>query len=94
MLIRLAKGFCRTSISLLYPGSRKERFAVRLTQGAYILADVNDGDPELILIASSSEVILALGAHEKLISEGIRSRVVSMPSSRYWRGSLALNRTG
>ncbi len=51
-----------------------------VAQGAYILADVNDGDPELILIASGSEVILALGAHEKLISEGIRSRVVSMPS--------------
>ncbi|MGD0258833.1 MAG: transketolase C-terminal domain-containing protein, partial [Verrucomicrobiota bacterium] len=35
---------------------------------------------EVILIASGSEVILAIQAHEKLLTEGIRSRVVSMPS--------------
>lgn len=52
-----------------------------VAQGAYVLADAAGGDdPELILIASGSEVILALGAHEKLTGEGIRSRVVSMPS--------------
>ncbi len=38
------------------------------------------GNPELILIASGSEVILAVEAHEQLVAEGIRSRVVSMPS--------------
>src|SRR4029077_18360646 len=44
------------------------------------LADAPGGDPEVILIASGSEVGLAVEAHEKLIAEGIRSRVVSMPS--------------
>ena len=37
------------------------------------------GKPEIILIASGSEVMLAVQAHEKLLSEDIRSRVVSMP---------------
>jgi transketolase len=48
--------------------------------GAYVLADAPGGKPELILIASGSELILAVEAHEKLTAEGIRSRVVSMPS--------------
>jgi len=51
-----------------------------LGHGAYVLADAPGGDPEVILIASGSEVSLAVAAHEKLASEGIRSRVVSMPS--------------
>ena len=51
-----------------------------MARGAYILADAPGGDPEVILIASGSEVSLAVDAHEKLIAEGIRSRVVSMPS--------------
>jgi transketolase len=51
-----------------------------VAQGAYVLADAPGNDPEVILIASGSEVILAVEAHEQLIAEGIRSRVVSMPS--------------
>jgi transketolase len=54
--------------------------AAGLARGAYVLADSPDGDPEIILIATGSEVILAVEAHEKLLAEGIRSRVVSMPS--------------
>jgi transketolase len=50
-----------------------------LARGAYVLADAR-GNPEVILIASGSEVSLAVEAHEKLVAEGIRSRVVSMPS--------------
>jgi transketolase len=50
-----------------------------LRRGGYVLADAEGGDPEVILIATGSEVALALGAHEQLISEGVRSRVVSMP---------------
>jgi transketolase len=46
---------------------------------AHTCADVH-GSPEAILIATGSEVILALNAHENLLAEGIRSRVVSMPS--------------
>ena len=51
-----------------------------VAKGAYVLADPPGGNPEVILIASGSELSLAAEAHEKLISEGIRSRVVSMPS--------------
>jgi transketolase len=45
-----------------------------------VLADTPRAKPEVILIASGSEVILAVQAHESLVAEGIRSRVVSMPS--------------
>ncbi len=48
-------------------------------QGGYVLADCDGGEPELILIATGSEVQLAIAAHEQLSGEGIRSRVVSMP---------------
>jgi len=51
-----------------------------LVRGAYVLADTPDSNPELILIASGSEVSLAAESHEKLLAQGIRSRVVSMPS--------------
>jgi transketolase len=51
-----------------------------VAHGAYVLAEAPEGDPEVILISSGSEVGLAVDAHEKLIAEGIRSRVVSMPS--------------
>lgn len=51
-----------------------------VARGAYVLGDASGGNPEVILIASGSEVSLAVEAHEKLIAEGIRSRVVSMPS--------------
>ena len=53
--------------------------AAGLHRGAYVLADAEGGDPEVILIATGSEVALALSAHEELLGEGIRSRVVSMP---------------
>jgi transketolase len=51
-----------------------------LAKGAYVLADAPGADPEVILIATGSEVSLAVDAHEKLLADGIRSRVVSMPS--------------
>ena len=51
-----------------------------LAQGAYILSDPRDGAPELILIATGSEVSLALKAGELLKEKGIKARVVSMPS--------------
>jgi transketolase len=44
------------------------------------MADAPDGSPEIILIASGSEVALVVQAHETLAAQGIRSRVVSMPS--------------
>jgi transketolase len=51
-----------------------------LKRGAYVLGDPPAGNPEVILIASGSEVSLAVEAHEQLLAGGIRSRVVSMPS--------------
>jgi len=51
-----------------------------LRKGAYIIADCAPHLPQLIIIATGSEVSLALEAYEKLTSEGIRVRVVSMPS--------------
>jgi transketolase len=54
--------------------------AAGVARGAYVLADAKDGAPEIILIATGSEVSLAIDAYEKLKSDGIRCRVVSMPS--------------
>lgn len=54
--------------------------ATGLSHGAYILADAPGADPEAIIIGSGSEVSLAIHAHETLLAEGIRSRVVSIPS--------------
>jgi len=51
-----------------------------LRKGAYVLSDVKDGKPALILIASGSEVGLIVAAAERLQSEGIAVRCVSMPS--------------
>jgi len=51
-----------------------------LAKGAYVLADAADGHPQVILIASGSEVALCLTAWERLKSEGLSARVVSMPS--------------
>jgi transketolase len=51
-----------------------------VARGAYVLGDSPGGNPEVLLIASGSEVSLAVQAHERLLAEGIRSRVVSMPS--------------
>ena len=48
--------------------------------GAYVMANAPGGPPEIILIASGSEVALVVEAHERLASQGVRSRVVSMPS--------------
>ena len=50
-----------------------------LRRGGYVLADPDGGGPEVILIATGSEVALALAAHEELIGDGVRSRVVSLP---------------
>jgi transketolase len=51
-----------------------------LAKGAYVLADAPGGAPEVILMATGSEVSLCVGAHEQLLGEGVKSRVVSMPS--------------
>lgn len=54
--------------------------AENLAVGAYVLSDSSDKKPEIILIATGSEVQLALAAQERLAGDGILVRVVSMPS--------------
>jgi transketolase len=51
-----------------------------VAHGAYVLADPPSGKPEVILISSGSEVSICINTYEELLAEGIRSRVVSMPS--------------
>jgi transketolase len=51
-----------------------------VAKGAYVLADADGGKPEAILIGTGSEVSLCLAAYEKLTAQGIKARVVSMPS--------------
>jgi transketolase len=51
-----------------------------VARGAYVLADAPGANPEVMLIASGSELSLCVDAHEELLAEGIRSRLVSMPS--------------
>jgi transketolase len=53
--------------------------ADNLVKGAYVLVE-NSSTPDLILIGTGSEVPLALGAYDQLIKEGVKVRVVSMPS--------------
>ena len=54
--------------------------AAGVARGAYVLLDADQGQPDVLLIASGSEVALCLAAHEQLQSEGIQARVISMPS--------------
>ena len=51
-----------------------------VARGAYVLADAPGGKPDVILIGTGSEVSLCVDAYEKLTQEGIKARVVSMPS--------------
>jgi len=64
------------------PHLDRERYgaASGLRQGAYVLSEAEGGVPEVILIASGSEVSLALEGQELLRTQGIQARVVSMPS--------------
>jgi transketolase len=63
------------------PTLDREKYASAdgLAKGGYVLADC-DGTPEVILIATGSELSLVVEAHEKLIADGVKSRVVSLPS--------------
>jgi transketolase len=54
--------------------------AAGVAKGAYVLADAADGKPDVILLATGSEVSLCISAHEQLTAAGIKTRVVSMPS--------------
>lgn len=51
-----------------------------VAKGAYVLADATGGKPDVLLIATGTELALAVTAYEQLTTEGIKARVVSMPS--------------
>ena len=51
-----------------------------VAKGAYILADAPGGKPDVILMGTGSEVSICVDAYEKLTAEGVKARVVSMPS--------------
>jgi transketolase len=54
--------------------------AAGVAKGAYILGDADNGKPEVILMATGSELYLCVNAYEDLKKQGIKARVVSMPS--------------
>jgi transketolase len=74
----VALALTRQALPILEETAGKAREG--LPRGAYVLADPPDGDPEILLIATGSEVSLALEANKELAEKGIRARVVSMPS--------------
>jgi len=70
--------------------TRDAAAAASVARGGYVLADAPDGKPRAVIIATGSEVALAMGARERLSAEGIGVRVVSMPStSRFDRQDAA-----
>ena len=85
------------------PTIDREKYAPAsgVARGAYVLAEAGavlgggsppTGNPEIILLASGSEVALALEAHERLAAEGVRSRLVSMASWRLFEQQNAAYR--
>jgi len=62
-----------------------------VAKGAYVLAG-GDGDADVVLMSSGSEVALIIAAHEKLGTQGIRSRIVSMPSHELFERQSAAYR--
>lgn len=58
-------------------------------RGAYVLSEAEGGDPQVLLLATGSEVTLAIEAQRQLKTEGIRARVVSMPSFELFEGQPA-----
>jgi transketolase len=84
---RVILGMPRQPVALILsrqalPTFDRKRFASAsgLAQGAYVLADAEGGKPDVLLMATGSEVSLCVEAYEQLTRQGIRARVVSMPS--------------
>jgi transketolase len=84
---RVAMGQTRHPVCLILsrqalPTIDRSKFASAsgTAKGAYVLADAEGGKPDVILMGTGSEVALCMGAMETLRAEGIKARVVSMPS--------------
>jgi transketolase len=65
---------------------RRYASASGVAKGCYILADSPGGPPDILLLASGSEVSLCVEAYERLIAAGVKARVVSMPSWELFEG--------
>ncbi|MFY9774395.1 MAG: transketolase C-terminal domain-containing protein, partial [Trebonia sp.] len=78
-------GLCLTRQNV--PVFDREKFASAegVARGAYVLADSDSGQPDVILIGTGSEVQIAVHARELLAAEGISARVVSMPCLEWFR---------
>ncbi|HEY2067809.1 MAG TPA: transketolase [Gemmatimonadaceae bacterium] len=63
-----------------------------LAKGGYVLADADGGAPQVVLLSSGSEVALIMTAREKLADQGIRARVVSLPSHELFAAQPAAYR--
>jgi transketolase len=63
--------------------------ATGVARGAYVLSEAAGGAPQVVLIATGSEVTLALAVQEKLAADGVRARVVSMPSCELFAAQTA-----
>ena len=74
----VAFALTRQNLPILEETAKKAREGV--ARGGYVLSDPADGEPEVILIATGSEVWLALEASKQLAGKGVRARVVSLPS--------------
>jgi transketolase len=63
-----------------YIDRTKYASAEGLAKGGYVLADADDGEPDVVLMSSGSEVGLIMAAREKLAAAGVKARVVSLAS--------------
>ena len=84
---RVIAGFRHEPVALILtrqavPTLDRTKYAAAegVRRGAYVLADADDGRPHVLLLATGSEVALCVEAYETLKAEGIKARVVSMPS--------------
>jgi transketolase len=84
---RVIAGFRHEPVALILtrqavPTLDRTKYAAAegVQRGAYVLADADDGWPQVLLLATGSEVALCVEAYETLKAEGIKARVVSMPS--------------
>jgi transketolase len=78
----VAFALTRQNLPILEETAQKAREG--LPRGAYVLSDPQDGEPEIILIATGSEVWLAVEAAKQLAAKGTRVRVVSMPCWEFY----------
>jgi transketolase len=63
---------------------QKYRAAAGVARGGYILADASEKTPEVILIATGSELPICVDAYEKLVAAGVKARLVSMPCCEWF----------